>query len=271
MSDKEARRVNELFDLSERVALVTGATGQLGYAMATALAEQGAHIAVNARTASSCKTLANSLSEKHNRAIPTPGDVTEESDVSRVVAEIESEFGQLDILVNNAYDGSIKAFEEMSGFEFTDAFHKAVTSTFLTTKTALPLLQRDGGSIINIASIYGVVAPDHRIYGNTKLNNPPHYGAAKAGVIQFTRWLATKFAEDDIRANAVTPGGIYDESLSRLDDYEGEFVPNYEDRTPLGRMGTPEDLKGPVAFLASDASQWMTGQNLIVDGGWTAW
>lgn len=271
MTVAEGRPVRDLFDLSGKVALVTGATGQLGKPMAEALAEQGAHVVINSRTEESCENFADRLSKDYQRSIAASGDVTSGEDVRRIISTVDQTFGTLDILVNNAYSGSLSSFEEMTTDEFRSAVDGALTSSFLTTREALPLLKETRSSVINIASIYGVVAPDHSIYGETGLNNPVNYGVAKAGVVQLTKWVATRFANDGIRANVITPGGFYQESLEGLEGYTDDFVPNYESRTPLGRMGNPEDLKGPVTFLASDASQWMTGHNLIVDGGWTVW
>jgi gluconate 5-dehydrogenase len=130
--------------------------------------------------------------------------------------------------------------------------------------------ERGRGAILNVASIYGVVSPDHGIYGDTGIDNPCNYGPAKAGVIQFTRWLATYLGPDGVRVNAVTPGGFYNEAFEDRPDYEEVFVANYRERTPLGRMGDDTDMKGVAAFLCSDASKWVTGENVIVDGGWTA-
>jgi len=271
MSLTDTRPVSELYDLDDKIALVTGATGQLGRPICEALAEQGATIVINARSEQDCTELAGELTEAYQCALPAPGDVTKETDVRAILSEIKNEFGRLDILVNNAYRGAYAPFEEMTVKQFQSAMDGALLSTFLCTRESLSLLRNGGGSIINIASIYGVVAPDHSVYGDSGLNNPANYGAAKAGVIQLTRWIATRYAEDNIRANVVSPGGFYNPSLEDQPDYSDLFVPNYEARTPLGRMGSPEDMKGPVLFLASDASQWMTGHNLIVDGGWTVW
>lgn len=271
MSVTDTTPVSDLYNLEGQVALVTGATGQLGRPICEALAEQGASIVVNSRTEEDCTEFAAELDETYGHVLSTPGDVTVAADVTAIISEIEEEFGQLDILVNNAYTGELAPYEEMSVDQFRSALDGALVSTFLCTRESLPLLRDGNGSIINIASIYGVVAPDHGIYGDSDLNNPVNYGAAKAGVIQLTRWIATRYAKDGIRANVITPGGFYNSELEERTDYTDVFVPNYEERTPLGRMGCPEDMKGPVTFLASDASQWMTGANVIVDGGWTVW
>lgn len=263
--------VSDLFDLTDRVAIVTGAPGQLGEAFSETLAELGAHVVVVSRTEEECEKLANHLSEEYQRSLAVPADVTQPDDVERLIDSVSNEFGRLDILVNNAYGGEATDLENMSIDEFRESLDSALTSIFLTTREGLPKLRKTRGLIINIASIYGIVAPNHSVYGNTGLNNPAPYGAAKAGVIQFTRWLATRYADEGIRANALTPGGIYNQELEDKEDYEDVFVPKYEELTPLGRMGNPEDLKGAIAFLASDASSWVTGQNIIVDGGWTTW
>jgi gluconate 5-dehydrogenase len=266
----EHTSVMELFDLTGQVAIVTGAPGQLGEAMSEVLAELGANIVVVSRTKSECDVLAERLSNEYQKSISAPTDVTKPDEVSALIEYVQEEFGQIDILVNNAYSGETIPFEEMSIDEFQNGLDSALTSAFLMTREALPLL-KSGGAIINISSIYGIVAPDHSIYGDTDMNNPVHYGVAKSGIIQFSRWIATRYADEGIRANTLTPGGIYNPELKSKTDYEETFVPNYEESTPMGRMGTPEDLKGAIAYLASDASKWVTGQNIIVDGGWTTW
>jgi gluconate 5-dehydrogenase len=261
----------DLFDLTDHVAVVTGAPGQLGQAIAETVAELGAHVVVVSRTKSKCDALADRLSEEYQRSISVPANVTNPDEVEALAELVSREFGRLDILINNAYSGETTNFEDLSVQEFNQGIHSALTSIFLTTRETLPMLREGGSSIVNIASIYGVVAPNHSIYGETGLENPAHYGAAKAGVIQFSRWLATRYATDGIRANALTPGGIYNPELKSVEEYQETFVPNYEGLTPLGRMGRPEDLKGAIAFLTTDASSWVTGQNMIVDGGWTTW
>ena len=260
-----------MFDLSGEVAIVTGAPGQLGEAISETLAELGAHVVAVARTESDCEKLAERLSEDYQQSLAVPADVTDPDEVTTLVDFTIDEFDGVDILVNCAYSGETVPFEEMTVQQFQDGINAALTSTFLTTRESLPALRDGRGSIVNIASIYGIVAPDHGIYADTGLNNPVHYGAAKAGVIQLTRWIATRYAEDNIRANAITPGGFYNPSLESRQGYKEKFVPNYEGRTPLGRMGEPDDLKGPIALLSSDAGKWITGENLVVDGGWTVW
>ncbi|MBL8233178.1 MAG: SDR family oxidoreductase [Bryobacterales bacterium] len=261
-----------MFRLDGQVAIVTGGAGKLGSAMCDALAEAGAHVVVAARNLERCEAKAKTLSASGVSAMAVACDATVPADVSAMTAKVLDRFGRIDILVNNAYSGRAGKFEEMSLDDFEAAFRGAVSSTFLCSQAVLPAMRNQRrGAIINIASIYGIVSPDQRIYGNSGLNNPCNYGPAKAAVIQFTRWLATYAAPDGIRVNAITPGGFYDAKLSERADYEDVFVPNYAAKTPLGRMGKPQDLKGAVLFLSSDASEWVTGANLVVDGGWTAW
>jgi len=264
--------VNDLFDLDGQVAIVTGGPGQLGSQICDALAELGAHVVVVARTEADCKEKAHELTANHQDALAVPADVTNEDAVERMVETVIDHFGRIDILVNNAYSGATTSFEEMTPDEFLSAFEGAALSTFLCSRAVIGSMRERGtGTILNVGSIYGLVAPDHRIYGDSGLDNPCNYGPAKAGVVQLTRWLAAKFGSDGIRVNCVTPGGFYNEDHEDTPDYQDVFVENYRHRTPLGRMGDETDLKGAIAFLASDASKWVTGENLVVDGGWTIW
>jgi gluconate 5-dehydrogenase len=264
----------ELFDMEGRVAIVTGGYGQLGSQMSDALAEAGAHVVVAARTYEKCEAKAQELSENHSDAMAIEVDVTDEEDVREMVDAVVDRFGTIDVLVNNAYHASGYGtdFEDLSLKDWEGTFEGVVTQAFLCTQAALPAI-RDGehGTVINIGSHYGVVAPDHRIYGDTDMNNPPTYGAAKAGLIQFTRWLASYLADEGIRVNSISPGGFYRPEMEHDEETKDVFLPEYRDRTPLGRMGDETDMKGIIVYLASDASKWMTGQNIVLAGGWTVW
>lgn len=262
----------DLMNLKNRVAVVTGGAGRLGSQMCDALAEAGASVVVASRNWDRCRNKAEELSRQHSEAMAVAVDVTSPDSVRAMTEAVMARFGKIDILVNSAYSGIHKAFEEMSAEEFQSALAGGVTSAFLCAQSVSRVMKRYGrGSIINIGSAYGVVSPDQRIYGNSAINSPCNYGAAKAGVIQFTRWLAIYLAPHGIRVNCLSPGGFYDEAQRSKQDYEEVFVRRYSERTPLARMGGKTDLKGGVVFLASAASEYVTGHNLMIDGGWTAW
>jgi NAD(P)-dependent dehydrogenase (short-subunit alcohol dehydrogenase family) len=199
-------------------------------------------------------------------------DVTLPESVKGLTGRVTAKFGGIDILVNNAYSGILKPFEEMTCEDFESATRGALTSTFLCSQAVSGVMKlQDRGVIINLASIYALVSPDQRIYGKSGLNSPCNYGPAKAGVIQLTRWLATYLGPHGIRVNCISPGGFHRDQFRNKPDYEEVFVHNYCDRVPLGRMGKRGDLYGALVYLASQASEYVTGHNLIVDGGWTAW
>ena len=254
------------FSLAGRVALVTGGAGHLGRAMCRGLAEAGASVLINGRDRARTEEFAASLRREGHAAEACIFDVTEHDAMAKCVDRI----GQLDILVNNAMaleTGTI-ASTPASAFRLAASF---VEAAYALTKAALPLLRRQGrGSVINIASMYGTVSPDPRIYGDSGYDNPPQYGAAKAGLIQLTRYLACHLAMPDrIRVNVVCPGPF--PPIEKLASVQPAFLQKLEERVPLRRAGRPEELTGVVVFLASDASSYITGANIPVDGGFTAW
>ena len=204
-------------------------------------------------------------------ALPLAVDLAQEEHIRTVPDEVVNKFDRLDILVNCAafvgtsiLSGWITPFEEQSADTWKQALDVDLTAPFILTQACTPLLKESGyGSIINIASIYGLVGPDMRMYDGTEMGNPAAYAASKGGLLQLTRWLATILAPD-VRVNAITPGGVWRNQPE-------VFHKRYIERTPLKRMAGEDDLKGAVAYLASDLSSYVTGQNIIVDGGWTAW
>lgn len=249
------RTIRDLMDLEGRVALVTGGGGHIGAEIVSALAELGATVAVS------------DLGE----GVAFPADLSDEEAVKALPGRVAEKYGRLDILVNSAafvgttdLQGWAVPFEEQSPETWRKALEVNLTSVFVLIQAAAPLLAASGrGSVVNIASIYGMTGPDMRIYEGTGMGNPAAYGVSKGGLLQLTRWLSTALAPK-VRVNAVTPGGV-------LRGQAENFVHEYEKRVPLGRMAAEEDIKGAVAYLASDLSAYVTGQNLVVDGGWTAW
>ena len=266
------KSLQQLADLSSRVALVTGGAGHIGSVIGETLAELGCAIAVLDLDRESTEGVAQRIQRTFKvKSVALPIDLSDEKAVRAIVNEVVNQFGRLDILVNCAalvgtseLKGWVAPFSEQS----TDAWRAAIeinlTAPFVLTQAcAKPLAESGHGSVINISSIYGLAGPDMSLYENTGLGNPAAYAASKGGLLQLTRWLATVLAPQ-VRVNAITPGGI---SRNQPDS----FTTRYVARTPLKRMATEEDLRGAVAYLASDLSSYVTGHNLVVDGGWTIW
>lgn len=261
--------ISKLFDLSGRVAIVTGGTGLLGMVFVHALSGHGAHVVLADLDQQHCDQCASEIVRAHGgRAIGVQTDVARPEDVKRLVERVRSEFGQIDILVNNAAGyppGFYAPFEEYTLEAWSQAMAVNLTGTFLMAQAVgRVMLSRGQGSIINISSIYGIVGPDPRIYEGSNINTPVAYPVSKAGVLGLTRYLATYWADKGIRVNAIAPGGVFR-------GQQDPFLALYSARVPMGRMARKEELAGAVIYLASDASSYVTGHNLVVDGGWTAW
>ena len=273
--------IQDKFKLDGRVALVTGGAGLLGKEFCRTLAEAGASVAVLDLNAASSAGTADSLAQSGYPSLALAADITNPDSVNAAVEKVLSAFGRLDILVNSAaldpkFDpDAIKkgitpgSFEDYPLTDWTAALNVNLTGMFLMTQACVkPMLaQGKKGSVINICSTYGLNGPDQRIYikdGQRVAYKPVYYTVTKAGVLGFTKYLAAYYAGTEIRVNALTPGGIYN-------DHEEYFEKNYSAKTILGRMAKKDEMNGALLFLASDASSYMTGNNVVVDGGWTAW
>ncbi len=259
-------------DLRGRVALITGGAGHIGRAMADALAELGAGIAVlDINEAAATETAAQIRAEYGVPTLAVGVDLTDDIAVRDTTDTVLRHLGRLDILVNTAAlvgTSTLKGwgvpFDQQTAETWRLAMDVNLTAPFVLTQAARTALAASGhGTVINIGSIYGMVAPDMSLYAGTALGNPAAYAASKGGLLQLTRWLTTVLAPD-IRVNAITIGGVWRNQAPG-------FTERYVSRTPLGRMATEEDLKGAIAYLASDLSAYVTGHNLVIDGGWTAW
>ncbi len=261
------------FDLRGRVALVTGATGRLGRSLATCMANAGAHVHVNGRDAGKVDTLVAALRDRGGTADGAVFDVTDLAASAAVVARLGETHGRLDVLVNNAHSGTQGALETARPESFRAAYEVGVVGAAELVRCALPWLRaagsmtEGGASVINVASMYGLRSPDPDAYDSPARTNPPYYGAAKAALVQYTRYAAVSLARDRIRVNALAPGPFPPDTL---DSDHPTLAAAIRKRTPMARFGQPDELAGPLLLLASDAGSYMTGTVVCVDGGWTA-
>jgi NAD(P)-dependent dehydrogenase (short-subunit alcohol dehydrogenase family) len=253
-----------LFDLTGKTAIVTGACGLIGQKHCAALAEAGANVVVADLNAEAAAAVAFGLGGGPHLSVAV--DVTSPDSLAAARDQILARFGHIDVLVNNAAINS--KFENFPLATFQKVLEVNVTGVFLAAQVfGTPMAQQGHGSIINVASTYGIVGPDQSIYrneaGEQTFYKSPSYPMTKGAVVNFTRYLAAYWGQAGVRVNTLSPGGVENSQ----DEF---FIKQYSAKTPLGRMATPTDYQGAVVFLASEASAYMTGANLVVDGGWTA-
>lgn len=267
------------FSLSGQTALITGGAGLLGRQFSRTLGEAGANVVVADLDFDAARDYAQSLLDAGIRAIAVRVDVTNLDSVEALIEHTIYEFGQLDVLVNSAaldpkFDPQhldaqgANAFETYPLDQWKQAIDVNLTGMFLVCQAAArQMLINNHGAIINICSTYGLVGPDQSLYerpDGSRQFKPVYYSVTKAGVLGLTRYLATYYAGKPIRVNALTPGGVYNQ-------HDEVFEKSYSARTVMGRMAELDEMNGAILFLASEASSYMTGANLVVDGGWTAW
>jgi len=266
------RTLKQLMDLGNRVALITGAAGHIGRVVGDGLAEMGASIAVLDIDQTAAGTTAAEIAQNYSvNTLALAVDLTDIAAVQSVPKRVLEEFGRLDIVIHSAaYGGDTQfpgwgvPFDEQTIEAWDRGLRVNLTSAFALAQAARQALTDSGhGSIVLISSIYGMVGPDLSLYEGTAMANPAGYGASKGGLLQLMRHLATVLAPQ-IRVNAISPGGVWRQQPE-------QFHVRYRARTPLGRMATEEDLKGAAVYLSSDLSSYVTGHNLVVDGGWTVW
>jgi NAD(P)-dependent dehydrogenase (short-subunit alcohol dehydrogenase family) len=252
--------------------VVTGAGGHLGSVISLALAEMGAIVVANGRSRDPLDRLADRCTALGvpGQVLASPGDVGEPQVLEQLVTQARDAAGRVDGWVNNAYDAPGGLLPDLLPDEVRETLARGLGDAILATQAAYVAMRESGaGSIVNVSSMYGMVSPQPAAYERfPEFHNPPAYGAAKAGVLQFTRYAACHFGPDGIRVNALSPGPFPKASVQ---EKAAGFVSELAARTPLGRVGEPADLAGAVVFLLSDASRFVTGHNLVVDGGWTAW
>ena len=261
--------IHDLYRLDGCVAFVSGAAGHLGRPMARALCEAGAHVVLNGRNGARLEEFAGELKAAGLSCECAPFDMADFERVRTFFAGRE----RLDVLVNNAIAMTPKPFAKLEPEDFAATYASSVTAAFEAVRAALPALRKavtaaGEARVVNVASMYGVVSPDKRIYAKPEQASPFHYGPAKAAVLQLTRHLAAELGPEKIRVNALVPGPFPRPQVSADDP---AFAERLAGRTMLGRLGQAPEIAGPLLFLASAASSYVTGASLAVDGGWTAW
>jgi NAD(P)-dependent dehydrogenase (short-subunit alcohol dehydrogenase family) len=272
--------MTDTFDVSGRTVIVTGGAGLLGREYGRALVDAGAHVVLADIVEKAVGRAAAALEGRKGRALGVGVDVSDEGSVANLVRVTLERFGRIDGLVNNAALDPKMDRGRTSRLDLTferyplELWNRSLainlTGMFLCAREVAPaMLTQRSGVIVNVSSTYGLVAPDQRLYesddpGRPREYKPVDYSVTKSGVLGFTRYLAAYWAGTGIRVNTLTPGGV-------LNEQPVEFVRRYASRTPIGRMADRHEYSGALLFLLSDASAYMTGSNLVVDGGWTAW
>jgi NAD(P)-dependent dehydrogenase (short-subunit alcohol dehydrogenase family) len=255
----------DLFRLDGKVAIVTGGAGLYGRHIVRALAEAGATVVTASRDTAAGDAFAQTLQAEGLKVEAERCDLAEEIEILALRGTVLEKHGKLDVLFNNSVARGGGDLRTATAETWESVMRVNSRGLFLACKIlSEPMQQQRSGSIVNIASIYGMVGPTYSIYEGTKMQNSVDYAFAKGGMIQMTRYLASFLAPYNVRVNALSPGGYWTKDMPET------FVENYSRNTPLGRLADDDDIKGPAVFLASEASRYVTGQNLAVDGGWTA-
>ena len=265
------KNIKKIFDLSRKVVVIIGAAGLLGTQYAEAFCQAGAYIVLADKEFLKSKKLGKKLEQKYGNVImPIIVDLTSKKSIQSMTSKIVKKFSRIDILINNAmYRESKKdrsgPFEKFPLETWNKVISVNITSMFLCCQEiGKVMVKQKRGVIINISSIYGIVGADQRIYGKSGINSSVAYAATKSAILNFTRYLASYWNNTGIRVNTLSLGGVEN-------NQDSSFIKNYSYKTMLGRMARKDEYIGAILFLSSDASSYMTGSNLIVDGGWTTW
>lgn len=263
--------IQKIFDLHDKVVVITGASGMLGTQYAYGLSECGAHVVLADINILKSKITEKRIKKKFfTKPMSIKLDLTNKESILSMTDSILKKYSKIDVLINNAaYQGNSKirssGFENLELETWNQAIDVNLTGVFLCCQSiGKQMVKQKFGNIINISSTYGLVGPDQRIYGKSGQNSAIFYAATKSAILNLTRYLATYWEGTGIRVNTFSPGGVEN-------NQDPNFIKKYSEKTPLGRMAKKNEYVGSIIFLASDASSYMTGSNLIVDGGWTAW
>jgi len=270
-----SKSVQNIFNIKKKTIVLTGSAGRLGKHFAHVLSSSGANVVLVDIKTKKNKKLEEELRKTYKTdPIAINADISSESDVTKNVQIILKKYKKIDALVNNAHLISREHPQRDASFEnyptelWDDMVSKNLRGLFLCSREiGRIMLKQKKGVIVNISSIYGIKGADQRIYGKSRLNSPSTYAATKGGLVNLTRYLAANWHGKNIRVNTLTLGGVYDKKLHQ----DKSFIKKYSEKTMLNRMAKKSDYDGALLFLVSDASSYMTGSNIIVDGGWSAW
>jgi len=256
---------NTMFNLIGKTIIITGATGYLGKAICNGFAKQGANIAVCSRSQANADDLALELNDTFGiKVMGYQLDLQEIGKIADVIGKIIEDFGGIHCLINNAYFGDNCSIKDVTLKSWEKGLDGSITSVVFMVEECVKYLEETQGNIINIASMYGIVSPDPSIYIN-QAPNPMSYGVGKAAIIHYTKYAAVHLADKNIRVNAVSPGPFPNKQIQK----NKPFIQKLCEKVPLNRIGQPHDIIGALVFLASNEASYITGHNLIVDGGWT--
>ena len=263
--------IKKIFDVNDKVIIITGGAGYLGSQYAEGLSQHGANIVIADRNFKECKKIVSSLEADYDvKPLAIQLDITKPNSIKKMIAKIKMKYSRIDGLVNNAVnqgnpDIRKTPFEELSLKHWQNAIDVNLTGVFLCCQeVGKVMVKQKNGVIVNISSTYGLVAPDQRIYGKSGQNSAVFYAATKSGILNLTRYLAAYWQKKGIRVNTLSLGGVEKKQGKK-------FIQEYSKKTILGRMAKKDEYIGSLIFLLSDASSYMTGSNLVNDGGWTAW
>ena len=263
--------LTDLFSLKNKYSLVIGGSGLLGSEICFALAELGSNLIIAGRNIDKCKNIKSKIKNNFNdiNVSCCKVDISDISSINSLFDFVKKSTKEnLNVLVNSGTSNKKNNLDSISFEDWNYDIDVALSGVFRTIKVFMPLLKNTRGNILNIASMYGHIAPDYRIYDSSKFTNPPSYGAAKAGIIQLTKYLSSFLSEHNIRVNSISPGPF---PYKITQDENPEFIKRLSYKNPLNRIGIPYEIKGVVALLCSNAGSYITGQNLCVDGGWSIW
>lgn len=260
------KNLEEYFDIKDKIIVVTGGYGYLGGAISKGLANIGAKVIIVGKNQEKGEEFIK-LNSKNENMFFFKCDLRQVSNIESIFGRIYADIGTIDVLINNANFGENGKIDNMSDDDWVSGIEGTINNYFRCLQKSLNYIRKPGGRIINIASMYGLVSPDPSIYGDSGFDSPPNYGVGKAAIIQLTKYAAVHIAKDGINVNSISPGAFPSLNTQK----NKEFISNLKNKAPLKRIGQPDELLGAIILLSSISSSFITGHNLVVDGGWTIW